>query len=514
MEYKLKMAIPAPKLLPQNIEAEQALLGCILIDGQVPLAVFSLIKPEDFYSEIHKTIFDKMLEIYAENKPIDYITLTEKLEAASRLEHVGGIEYLTNLTNIVPSAVNFKYYLDIVKNHARKRNLIYASQQIIEKSYSEEKSRDVLSFAEKQIFDMAEQDDQTSLEHIERGLKEVIKKFDMIAKDKNCLLGIPTGFNKLDEITNGLQNSDLILLAARPGVGKTSLAMNIVDYAAINHKKSCAIFSLEMPTAQLAQRSLCSVACVNMQKALTGGLSDEEWRRLWFANKQLGDAKIYIDDSGLNTPMDILSKCRRLKREKGLDLIMIDYLQLMRSGLRQDNRVLEIAEITRNLKIAAKELNVPIILLSQLSRTVEIRKDHRPMLSDLRDSGAIEQDADIVLFIYNPDMYNDVVNEEGKGICEIEIAKHRNGATGRIKVRWIGEWTSFLDIDSKYHIEKDNVVGTKKLNQENEKVNVQNNETSEENNDNEESLNFVEDTSNYGEEFFDENNFEENNENN
>ncbi|MDD4409005.1 MAG: replicative DNA helicase, partial [Clostridia bacterium] len=368
------MATPAPKLLPQSIEAEQALLGCILIDGQVPFTVFSLINPEDFYSEIHKIIFEKMLKIYSENKPIDYITLTEKLESASLLERIGGLEYLTTLTNVVPSAANFKYYLDIVKNHARKRNLIYASQKTIEKSFSGENSKDILSFAEKQIFDLAEQDDQTSLEHIEKGLKEVIKKFDMIAKDKGCLLGIPTGFKKLDEITNGLQNSDLILLAARPGVGKTSLAMNIVDYAAINHKKSCAIFSLEMPTAQLAQRSLCSVACVNMQKALTGSLDDEEWRRLWYANKQLGDAKIYIDDSGLNTPMDILSKCRRLKREKGLDLIMIDYLQLMRSGLRQDNRVLEIAEITRNLKIAAKELNVPIVLLSQLSRTVEIRK--------------------------------------------------------------------------------------------------------------------------------------------
>jgi len=390
-----------------------------------------------------------MTEIYADNKPVDFITLTNRLETAGLLDKVGGLDYITSLTNTLPSSANYKHYTEIVKNHSKLRNLISVGQQIVEKGFSEESGQDAMQFAEKLIFDFSEKDDNSALEHIEKGLQKVIDKFDMIAKDKNCLLGTPTGFKKFDQITNGLQNSDLILLAARPGVGKTSLAMNMVNFAALNHSKFCAIFSLEMPVTQLVQRSLCSVACVSMQKALTGNLSEEEWRRLWQANKQLSESKLYIDDSSLNTPMDILSKCRRLKREKGLDLVLIDYLQLMRSGLKQDNRVQEIAEITRGLKIAAKELNVPIILLSQLSRTVESRKDHRPMLSDLRDSGAIEQDADIVLFIYKPDMYNDVVNEDGEGICEIEISKHRNGATGRVKVRWVGEWVSFVDIDSK-----------------------------------------------------------------
>lgn len=437
------------KILPHSIEAEQAVLACVLTDEEISSNIFGLISAEDFYSEAHKLIFQKMIEIYSENKPIDFVTLTNRLETSGLLDKVGGLDYITALTNTLPSSANYKHYAEIVKNHSKLRNLISIGQQIVEKGFNEESGQNAMQFAEKLVFDLSEKDDSSALEHIDKGLQKVIDKFDMIAKDKNCLLGIPTGFKKFDQITNGLQNSDLILLAARPGVGKTSLAMNIINYAAINHAKSCAIFSLEMPVIQLVQRSLCSVACVGMQKALNGNLSEEEWRRLWQANKQLSESKLYIDDSSLNTPMDILSKCRRLKREKGLDLVLIDYLQLMRSGLKQDNRVLEIAEITRGLKIAAKELNVPIILLSQLSRTVEIRKDHRPMLSDLRDSGAIEQDADIVLFIYKPDMYNDVVNEDGEGICEIEIAKHRNGATGRIKVRWIGEWVTFVDIDSK-----------------------------------------------------------------
>lgn len=437
------------KILPHSIEAEQAVLACVLTDNEITLEMFSLISVEDFYSESHRLIYEKMTEIYAENKPVDFITLTNRLETAGLLTKVGGLDYITSLTNILPSSANYKHYAEIVKNHSKLRSLIAVGQQIVEKGFNEESGKDAMQFAEKVIFDLSEKDENSALEHIEKGLKKVIDKFDMIAKDKDCLLGIPTGFKKFDQITNGLQNSDLILLAARPGVGKTSLAMNIVNFAAINHAKSCAIFSLEMPVIQLVQRSLCGIACVSMQKALSGNLSEEEWRRLWQANKQLSESKLFIDDSSLNTPMDILSKCRRLKREKGLDLVLIDYLQLMRSGLKQDNRVLEIAEITRSLKIAAKELNVPIILISQLSRTVETRKDHRPMLSDLRDSGAIEQDADIVLFIYKPDMYNDVVNEDGEGICEIEISKHRNGATGRVKVRWIGEWVSFVDIDSK-----------------------------------------------------------------
>lgn len=439
-----------PKMLPHSMEAEQAVLACVLIDEEAPLTILSLLQPEDFYSESHKIIFENMNRLNIDGQPIDFVTLVNKLESVGKLAEVGGLDYITTLTNTLPSAVNFKHYVEIVKNHSRLRQLILAGQHITEKAYEDVDGLEVLAYAEKQIFDIGEKEDTSSLEHIEKGLKAVMNKFEMLAKDKNALKGIPTGFAQFDQITNGLQNSDLILLAARPGFGKTSLAMNMLNYAAINHGKSCAIFSLEMPVTQLVQRSLCSVACVNMADALSGNLKDEEWNKIWVANKKLNDAKIYIDDSSINTPRDILSKCRRLKRERGLDIVMIDYLQLMKSGIKQDNRVLEIGEITRSLKIAAKELNVPIILLSQLSRSAESRKDHRPMLADLRDSGAIEQDADIVLFIYKPDMYNDVVNEDGEGICEIEIAKHRNGSLGKVKVRWVGEWVTFLDMNANY----------------------------------------------------------------
>ncbi|MDD4815730.1 MAG: replicative DNA helicase [Clostridia bacterium] len=440
----------SPKILPNSLEAEQAVLACVLIDEEAPLNILAKLKADDFYSQAHKTIYQKMLDIYAENKPVDFVTLVDKLERANELETVGGLDYITSLTNNLPSASNFKHYLNIVKNHSKLRNLIDAGQKITEVAFEKENSQEAMAFAEKQIFDLAQSEDSSSLQHIEKGLKKVIDKFDLIAKDSSVLRGIPTGFKEFDHITNGLQNSDLILLAARPGVGKTSLAMNIINNSAITYGKKCAVFSLEMPLEQLAQRSLCSVACVSMEKALNGTLSEKDWQALWTANKTLNGASIFVDDNGLNTPMDILSKCRRLKREKGLDLVMIDYLQLMKSGLNTENRVLEISEITRNLKITAKELNIPIILLSQLSRAVETRNDHRPMLSDLRDSGAIEQDADIVLFIYNPAKYNDVVSEDGEGIIELEIAKHRNGSTGRIKLRWIGEWLSFVNKDKYY----------------------------------------------------------------
>ena len=268
-----------------------------------------------------------------------------------------------------------------------------------------------------------------------------------------------TGYTDFDAITNGLQNSDLILLAARPGVGKTSFAMNIVNYAATKGKKKCAVFSLEMPKTQIAQRSLFSVANVSMEKGLKGELSVDEWKSLWAAKKELAESGIYVDDSSMNKATDILSKCRRLKREKGLDLVMIDYLQLMTGSSKNssENRQQEISEITRSLKIAARELDVPIILLSQLSRAVESRKDHRPMLSDLRESGAIEQDADIVLFIYKPDMYNDVVNEDEPNTCEVIIAKHRNGPIGTVKLKWIGEYTKFVNIKDYTKIARQNV---------------------------------------------------------
>lgn len=451
------------KTMPHSIEAEQSVLGAILIDNEIPITVMSLLNSDDFYSPVNKIIFDKMKGLYRENKPIDFVTLTDLLEKTGELESVGGIDYITMLTNAVPSAANYKYYVDIVKRDSLLRGLITSGQKIVETAYNSLSGEEALKFAEKQVFDISEKQDFSSLEHIDGAIKEVIEKFNRIAKDPSTLQGLKTGFDELDYITNGLQKSDLILLAARPGVGKTSLAMNIINHAAIEGKKNCAIFSLEMPRIQIAQRSICSVAGISMERALKGKLSVEEWAAAIKASKRLSEVNIFIDDSSINKPVDILSKCRRLKRERGLDLVMVDYLQLMSSdNSKYDNKQLEVAEITRTLKIAARELNVPIILLSQLSRAVETRKgDHRPVLSDLRDSGAIEQDADIVMFIYKADMYNDIVSEDEPGIAEVILAKHRNGALGTVKLRWDGATTSFTN--TKNHKPKPQIVSAPQI---------------------------------------------------
>lgn len=439
------------KMMPHSIEAEQSLLSCLLIDNNVVTSITEKIKPKDFYSEAHKKIYEVMFTLYETNQPIDFVTVVDKLEKANILSEVGGIEYLTTLASALPSAVNYKTYIEIIKRDSLNRSLILAGQQIIENAYKGGEIADSIAFAEKVIYDIAQKEETSTLEHISGALNEAMKSIDELAKNGGKIKGISTGITEFDKLTNGLQNSDLILLAARPGVGKTSFAMNIAINASISQHKTCAIFSLEMPRVQLAMRSLCQVAKVSMSKTKKGNLTTEEMKYIWMANKTLAESNIYVSDSSLVTPMDILDKCRRLKREKGLDLIVIDYLQLMSSGRvsRDDNRQQEISQITRFLKIAAKELNVPIILLSQLSRAIEQRKDHKPMLSDLRESGAIEQDADIVLFIDNPDKYNDVVNQNEPGICELVVAKHRNGELGNIKMRWVGELTTFIDPDKK-----------------------------------------------------------------
>lgn len=434
------------RTIPHNIEAEQSVLGCNLIDDNVVLQVMNMLKADDFYTEAHKTIFEAMSTIYNSNKPIDYVTLTDELDRKGLLEAVGGIDYITTLTNIVPSAANYKHYAEIVKRDSTLRKLIRSSQEIIDRAYNNEDSN-ILGFAEKAIFDIAQENDFSSLTHISEVLGDVLNKFEQIDKNGGLLRGVPTGFNELDKITNGFQKSDLILLAARPSVGKTSLAMNFITNAALKGKY-CAVFSLEMPKEQITQRALCSISGVSMEKALTGKLNQSDWKALWEGNKKLIEKQIFIDDSSMNTPVEVLSKCRRLKREHGLDLVMIDYLQLMSGDKKSKdaNRQNEIAEMTRNLKIAARELQVPIILLSQLSRDIEKRVDHRPILSDLRESGAIEQDADIVMFIHSPDRYGDVENDDGPNIREIIVAKHRNGALANIKVKWIPEITTYTDI--------------------------------------------------------------------
>ena len=454
------------KIQPHDIEAEQAVLGCILIDNQAQVDILSLMHEEDFYSEAHQQIFKSISKVYQKSIPVDFVTLTDQLEKDGMLEKVGGIDYVTFLTNAVPSAANFNHYCEIVKSDSIRRKLIKSGQEIIEDAFDNQDKDKSLQFAEQVIFDISEKEGRSSLEHVGRNdgtVKKVIDKFSEIAKDPTILKGIPTGYTDFDKITNGLQNSDLILLAARPGVGKTSFSMNILVHAATELGKKCAIFSLEMSKEQLMQRAICSLAKVSMGKALKGEMDGEEWKRIWAASKKLEQSGLYIDDSSMTTPADLLSKCRRLKMQEGLDLIMVDYIQLMTSAKKQDNRQLEISDISRTLKIAAKELNVPIIVLSQLSRAVESRQDHRPLLSDLRDSGAIEQDADIVLFIYNPEKYNDVPQEDEPGTVELIIAKHRNGGTGTVKLRWIGQYTTFVNISDKVYTPKINKVEADKI---------------------------------------------------
>ena len=440
--------------LPHNLEAEQSILGCLMIDRDIQLDVLSSLSDEDFYAESHGYIFEAMVAVNRANVPVDLVTLTDELEKEGNLEAAGGISYLTSLTKIMPSTANYKHYLEIVKRDAVLRKLIRSSQAIIQNAVESSDKTESVAFAEKEIFDVSMSLDTSSMVKIATVVPTVLDRFNAISKDKDAFQGLKTGFTQFDSLTNGLHETDLVLLAARPGMGKTSFAMNIVENIATTQDKVCAVFSLEMGKEQLAQRMLCSVAEVNMQKALKGMLDKEEWKRLAEAQNKLGNAKIFIDDSAMITPAEMLSKCRRLKRKYGLDLVMVDYLQLMSSGTKagkDGNRQQEISEISRNMKILAKEIKVPVLALSQLSRAVESRTGHKPQLSDLRESGAIEQDADIVMFIHRPDKYPDAKEvAEGKiqaNVAEILIEKHRNGPAGvAVKLYFKGECTKFLNL--------------------------------------------------------------------
>lgn len=439
------------KIMPNNLEAEQSVLCAAMIDQEASVNILSRLSDKDFYSESHQEIYKAMLSLYNQNKPIDFVTISDYLQTKDKLRAIGGVSYLTSLTNVLPSAAYYNSYVEIVKKNSTLRQVIEASNKIVQKAYSSE-SDDALGFAEKAIFEIAEKGQASTLENLANSLSDVMENFEEIHKDGGKVRGVPTGFYQLDRVTNGLQKSDLILLAARPSVGKTSLAMNIVSNAALEAGAKCAVFSLEMSKQQLAQRMLCSVANVDMTKALHGELTETDWTKLWKASKKLSNCKIYVDDNSLNTPNQILSKCRKLKREKGLDLIMIDYLQLMTADSKSDNRQTEVSEISRKMKILAKEINVPVILLSQLSRAVEQRTSKLPVLSDLRESGAIEQDADIVMFIHRPEQENPAGKEPSEKPRDYQvqliIAKHRNGELANIPLAWVGSRVSFANLAS------------------------------------------------------------------
>ena len=432
------------KILPNNLEAEQAVLGSVLIDQEAQTDILSTLSQDDFYSEAHRNIFKAMQNIFSKSIPVDFVTLTSELEVEKKLESVGGIDYITYLTNVVPSAANFKHYCDIVVSNSVRRSLIKGGQAIIEDAFQNADEKNAMQNAEKTIFDLSQKDSSSGLELVGRPggvLADVLKEISEIAENQGKMRGIPTGFRDLDAVTNGLNKSDLILLAARPG------AMNIALNVALNEGKKVAIFALEMSRSQLVQRALASIAKVNLTHILRGTMDQEEWKRIWTAEKKLAQSALFIDDNSTVTPLDIISKCRKLKMTEGLDLIVIDYLQLMTANKKgtRENRTQEVSDLTRMLKVAAKDLNVPIILLSQLSRNVEQREDHKPILADLRESGSIEQDADIVMFLYNPENYNDVTTNDEPGTVYLIIAKHRSGSTGEIKLKWIKEITTYTN---------------------------------------------------------------------
>lgn len=434
---------------PHNIEAEQSVLGSMLLDRNAIVDVSEVLKGDEFYKESHRILYDSIIEIFDKEEPVDIVTIVDLLKSKGTLEAVGGVSYISGLVTSVPTTANAKYYAKIVEEKSTLRRLILASNGIIDDCYTQqEEVEDVLSFAEKSIFDIAQKKSRQDFEHLSTIIAKSFDDFEKLYKNKGQITGIPTGFTEVDMKTSGFQKGDFILVAARPSMGKTAFALNIALYAALRAQKSVAVFSLEMSKEQLAYRMLCSEANVDMLKLRTGDISEEDWIKLARAAGPMANGNIYIDDTAGISISEIRSKCRRLKLEKGLDLVIIDYLQLMSGNRRTENRQQEVSEISRGLKAIAKEIEVPVISLSQLSRAPEIRADHRPILSDLRESGSIEQDADIVMFLYRDEYYNK--DTDKKNMAEVIIAKQRNGPTGSTDLAWLGQYTKFGNLD-RYH---------------------------------------------------------------
>lgn len=462
MPAKNKKIIPvadvsaANRLPPQNIEAEQALLGSLMLDKDAIVKIENLIRPDDFYKNHHSEIFRAMVDLYSHREPIDILSLTNRLDEQNLLEQIGGSAYLANLVNSVPSAASVVYYAKIIQKKSVLRRLINTAGQILTLGYDESEEVDnLLDEAEQLIFGISQKYLDQSFLHIKPILNEAFDRIDRLHQNKGEFRGIATGFGDLDIALNGLQKSDLIILASRPSLGKTSLALDVARYVSTQGKKAVGVFSLEMSKEQLIDRLLCAEAKVDLRRLRSGTLSSEgendEFSRLSQAMDSLAAAPIYIDDAGSNNVMAMRAMARRLQGEVGLDLLIIDYLQLMQRDRerysQQDNRVQELGEITRSLKALAKELNIPIIAISQLSRAVESRPGQEPRLSDLRESGTIEQDSDVVLLIYREDRVKD---NSDKNVADIIIAKHRNGPIGRIKLYFREERASFESYTNKF----------------------------------------------------------------
>jgi len=439
------MQTAVERLPPHNIEAEQSVLGSLLIDRDAIIRIASYVRSEDFYISANGTIYQAILDLYNRREPTDFVTLSDELERRSVLEDVGGIGYLSSLLNTVPTAVHVEYYGRIVERTSTLRRLIDAGTQIVGIGYQDGvDTEEALDSAEQMLFTVSQKRQTKDFQSISDVLDRFFDQLDYLQQHRGDVVGVPSGFSDLDQLTGGLQKSDLIIVAARPSMGKTAFSLGLAYGAAVQHDKIVGVFSLEMSAEQLVQRLLSTETGVDSHRLRLGMIDDNEWDRISRAFGRLAEAKIYIDDAASASVMDVRSKARRLQAENGLDLLIVDYLQLM-SGRKSDNRVNEVSEITRGLKGLARELNVPVIALSQLSRAVETRADHRPMLSDLRESGSIEQDADIVMFIYRDEKYDE--NSEKKGIAEIIVAKHRNGPVGSINLRFFERTARFADLE-------------------------------------------------------------------
>lgn len=444
----------ADRTPPQNIEAEQAVLGAIFLADEALVTASERLMPEDFYRAAHQRIYQVMLDLAEKGEPVDLVTVTSDLQDRKWLDDIGGVAYLSDLANAVPTAANVEYYSKIVEEKSILRRLIKVATNIAAEGYASEEEVDaILVDAEKTILDVSQRKNTSAFTSIKDVLIETYDKIEMLQNHKGDITGIPTGFTELDRMTAGFQRNDLIIVAARPSVGKTAFALNISQNVATRAGENVAIFSLEMGASQLVQRMLCAEGNIDAQRMRTGALNSEDWQKLTMAMGSLAKAGIFIDDTPGVKVNDIRAKCRRLKQEHGLGMIMIDYLQLIQgNGKSGENRQQEVSEISRTLKQIARELEVPVIALSQLSRGVESRQDKRPMMSDIRESGSIEQDADIVAFLYRDDYYDK--ETENQNIIEIIIAKQRNGPVGTVELAFVKEYNKFVNLERR-HDERD-----------------------------------------------------------
>lgn len=434
------------RLPPQNLDAEQSVLGAMLIEKEAVLKAIEVLRADDFYRDAHRNIYEVIIELSEHGEAIDLITVTEELRQKGLLDAVGGVAYVANLANQVPSAANVEHYVRIVEEKSLLRKLINVTSRITNMGYEgEEDIEALLDRAEQMIFELSQRKIHTSFLPIKQILVTTFEKIEFLYNNKGNITGVPSGFADLDKLTSGFQPSDLVILAARPSMGKTAFCLNIAQNASVRHKTPVAVFSLEMSKEQLVQRMLCGEAMVDQQKVRTGQLAENDWIKLTEAVGPLSQSLIYIDDSPGISVVELRAKARRLKAERNVGLIIIDYLQLMQGGRRSENRQQEISEISRSLKSLAREIQVPIIALSQLSRAVEQRQDKRPMMSDLRESGSLEQDADMVMFIYRDEYYNP--ESDKKSIAEIIISKQRNGPVGFVELGFLKEFTKFVNLD-------------------------------------------------------------------